>query len=287
MYLVELINAYFEFHPHASKENEVMLKCPFCVGHTTNQDRYTLGINTATEIGHCHRCDWRAGGKNLYTQLADEANVHEDYQTDNSLEQQELVKEKRTKFSLKRIALPKEFEPLWDTSLDRLGKRAKKYLTDRGITDGQIRRHKIGFCGAGKYSYRIILPICYRNACVGFTARTFANGDPKYLISDGEKFLYSYPRERRTRCILVEGPFDVLCIEKHIRDYDCIGRQGSALTELQLHALSKYEEIAIWCDPDAPGVEGGIKIAKILKDETDVKLFGVPINTKTFPCTLR
>ena len=280
MFLPELIYAYFEYKEHSTKENEVNIDCPFCIdnGHSPDKEQ-KLGINVVTEIAHCHRCDWRSGGRALYYALADEVNVHDNYETDRADLNTTVEKPKRTEFKLSRTKLPKEFEPLWEGNLDTLGKKALKYLTDRGISHGQIKRHKIGFAGAGKYGYRIILPIFYKGATVGFTARTFCNTDLKYLISDGEKFLYNYPRKgkRQSRCILLEGPFDVLNVERRISHYDCIGRQGSALTELQLRALSKYEEIIIWPDPDQPGIEGAINIAKTLKDETQAKLFGIHV----------
>jgi len=234
MYLSELIQAYYEYRPHASKENEVLVNCPFCAdnGHSPDTE-FKLGVNTQKELGHCHRCDWRAGGRNLYSHLAEEANVHECYETDT--EEHTLEKPKKTEFTLKRVTLPKEFEPLWQGDLDSLGRRALKYLTDRGITEGQLRRHKIGFCGTGKYGYRILLPITFKGICVSFTARSFVNAEPKYLISDGEKFLYGWPTKRRkTRCLLVEGPFDVLNVEHYTKDFDVLGKQGSVLTDLQV-----------------------------------------------------
>lgn len=281
MHLVELIQSYFPEHiNHSSKENEILIKCPFCEGHTATIERITLGINTQTEIGHCHRCDWRAGGRNLYWALADEVNVKDDYETDNDLADtsSRMADKKTFKKILKRIALPKEFEPLWTKDkLDHLGRKAKNYLLDRGITDGQIKRHRIGFCGAGKYSYRVILPIMYTTHIVGFTARSFAGAEPKYLNSDGEKFLYGYPRkERKSRCLLVEGPFDALNIEKYCdKEYDCIGRFGAILTDLQLKVLAKYDSVTVWTDPNKPGVDGAIACAKRLKEETTVKVFAV------------
>lgn len=274
MELSELISSYYEAVHHASKENEWTLYCPFCQGNGhVGPSRLTLGINTVKEIGHCHRCDWRASGRNLFYQLADEVNSNDEYTPGEYYEVEQ--KKKPTKFSLKKVKLPKEFEPLWKDVNDKLGRHAKEYLTSRRITEEQIYKHRLGFCGAGKYSYRIILPIFYKEVCVGYTARTFADKEPKYLISDGEKFLYGYPTKRKRRCILIEGPFDKLIVEQFIHDYDCIGRQGSALTDLQLYALSKYEEIVIWPDFDEPGIKGAVKVAKIISRETNCKLFGV------------
>ena len=275
MQLSELISAYYEAIPHASKEHEWILFCPFCQsnGHV-GASRQTLGVNVLKEVGHCHRCDWRGSGRNLFSQLADEVSVNEDYNPGEDYEV-EQKKEKPTTYSLKRVRLPREFESLWEDVNDRVGKKARQYLYDRGITPEQIRKHKIGFAAVGKYTGRIILPIIYRKAIVGFTARSFQGSEPKYLIAPGTKFLYGYPTKRKEACILVEGPFDKLNIERYISDYDCIGGQGSALTDLQIHALAKYKKIVLWNDPDEAGVVGVTKEAKILKQETNCEIFGI------------
>lgn len=276
MQLSELISAFFESVPHTTKENEVTLYCCFCNdnGHV-GPARLTLGVNTLDEIAHCHRCDWRGGGKNLYYQLADEVNCNEEYESSKGEEVEQQSKSKKTKHSLKRVKLPKEFEPLWKGVNDKIGKKARQYLYDRRITDEQIRNHKIGFAAAGKYTGRIILPIYCRAACVGFTARSFQGQEPKYLIAPGDKFLYGYPTSRKEACILVEGPFDKLNIERYVSEYDCLGGQGSALTDLQIHALSKYKKVVLWNDPDEAGVKGVEKEAKILQRETDCEIFGI------------
>ena len=278
MYLVELIQNYFsDFKTHASKEHEIMLDCPFCIdnGHSHDTEK-RLGINTLAEKAHCHRCNWRGGGRNLYYALADTVNVVDEYETDN--ERVELVaKPKTTKFSLKKISLPAEYEPLWHDDLDSLGRKALRYLTDRGFSIESIKQHRLGFCGAGKYTHRIIIPVYYKKHVVGFTGRTFANAEPKYLNSDGEKFLFNYPRKiRKEKCLLLEGFFDAANVFRYChRDYDCIGLAGSALTDLQLKVLGRYSEIVVWNDPDQPGVEGAIKVIKTLKENTPAKLFGV------------
>lgn len=273
MTLVELINTYFpDFQKHSTKESEITICCPFCIenGHSQDLD-YKLGINLAKEIAHCHRCDWRAGGEHLFNALADTVNADESHETDEKpTTQGPQKKEKPAKLRVTR--LPTTFEPLWTDDQDRIGMEALEYLLKRGITMQQIKRHRIGFCGAGQYVHRIIFPVFCKTHVVGFTARTFRKGEPKYLNSIGEKFLYSYPQRlsaQKKRCLLVEGPIDTLSVEQVCSDrYDCIGRFGSSLTPIQLRALSRYKEIVLFPDPDQAGVEGVIRVAKDLKENT-------------------
>jgi DNA primase len=273
MKLAELIELYFsDYRAHSTKDSEIMICCPFCVENGRSQDiDYKLGINLEKEIAHCHRCDWRAGGDHLFDALADIANVDEAHEASTDvLPTTPSKKEKPVKLRVTR--LPTTYEPLWADNQDRIGMEALEYLLKRGITMQQIKKHRLGFCGAGQYVHRIIFPIFCRTHVIGFTARTFRKGEPKYLNSVGEKFLYNYPQRlalQKKKCLLVEGPIDVLSIEQVCSGkYDCIGRFGSSLTPIQLRALSRYKQIILWPDPDQAGVEGVIKVAKDLQDNT-------------------
>lgn len=273
MHLTELIESYFaDYRTHGSKDNEILLLCPFCAenGHI-DEARHTLGVNTTKEIGHCHRCDWKGAGKYLFDSLADHCSSTDIYETDASAHH--LVEQTKKVAKLQRIALPKTYEPLWVVYQDIIGKEALSYVLKRGITEQQIRKHRIGFCAVGSYVDRIIFPVFYKKWVVGFTARTFRNGEPKYLNSPGERFIYNYPRQdsrRKSRCILVEGPIDALSIEQVCSsEYDCLGKFGSSLTPIQIKALGKYKEIVLWPDPDQAGIVGIIKVAKILKENTE------------------
>lgn len=233
---------------------------------------------------HCFKCETVSGDrdsvlrskKRTYEKIAEATNIEEPFSPDDGDEDKEIkATKKKHNFAEE---LPTGYEPLWKNINDKDGRRALKYITDRGVTTEQIRVHKIGFCVVGRYAYRIVFPVHYRKSMQGFVCRDFTgSAELKYLNSDGEKGLYCLPSrlQRRDSAILVEGVFDVLAVERvKLKSYDIIGGLGSKLKKQQYHRLNTYNKIVLWAEPDPAGVEGTIKRAKGLMKE-GVKVYVV------------
>lgn len=265
MTLAELVYGYLDIRER-SKDNELWAKCPFC-----DDDQYRMGINLANGKSQCFRgsCGFKSGSKSaLFAKLCEVLNISGEILNDSEVEH--VPKKKKEEKHAEPVKLPKEFEPLWKDVDDALGKQALKYVQKRGITEKQILRHKLGFCGAGKYSHRIVFPVTYKKRLYGLVCRDFSgvsttdSNVPRYLNSEGTKTLYNVPKKKRSLAVLSEGPIDALAIERAFRKGDSLGRLGSTLTDEQYKILRKYKEICIWPDPDKPGVKGCISVAKQL-----------------------
>lgn len=270
----DLVESVFEVH-ESNIEDEVFVDCPFCTNRGHSEDtKHRLGINLASGFAHCFQCDYARGKDTPHRKLRVFVDICEIFNLDERMDDVELTEEelatkkKERKVDSKPPTLPKEFEPLWKNVNDDVGRQALKYLIDRGITHEQIKKHRIGFCGIGKYSWRIIFPVFTRKKkLAGLVCRTFIqNVEPKYLNSEGSKTLYGVRRRRRRTVVLLEGVTDQLAVERAIKKRDVLCRLGSSLTEQQLKILSKYEEVIIWPDPDKPGVEGMLKTIVHMQD---------------------
>lgn len=281
MTLRELITTLFPSNLIRDDGNgELAINCPFCIEEVGKRDfKQRLGINTTTGVGHCFRCEKKAAagviGKRYWFKELNRA-FNASYTLDKEIDEapivEEVVKEKLKEVILK---LPSEYEPLWKNVDDRIGKKALKYLTSRNITSDQIKKHRIGFCAVGKYAYRIIFPVVYKEKLVGIVTRDFSGkAEYKYLNSKGDKTLFGVPKNIAREAHLSEGIFDALALERGVDpSEDCLATLGGGLTKQVQKILKRYRVITIWPDPDRPGIEGAIKKAKqLVKKNITVKM---------------
>lgn len=273
MTLEELVVTVFE-DPQERGGGEYYCDCCFC-----EDSKHRLGINVETGVMHCFNCDEASGDrssvyrsrKKTYEKIAAATGIDDPFTQSDDEDVEVLEKEAELKKGKPKVTtqLPKAYEPLWKGVNDALGRKAIRYLTSRDVTMQQIKAHRIGFCGAGRYAYRIVFPVFYRRKCQGFVCRDFTgNAELKYLNSDGDKGLYNLPAKNNQKrfAVLVEGVFDVLAVERaKLSKYDVIGGLGSKLKKSQYKKLSTYNKIVIWAEPDYAGVTGTIQRAKALQ----------------------
>jgi DNA primase len=265
-----------DFLDSQSDEDEIKLNCPFCLerGLDREDENHKLGVNVARGIGNCFRCGWKVGEKTpnnyrvLFEALRDAFGGGSEWQPD--VEGKSPVKRKRKNHTYKpaSVALPTEYEPLWkDVGQDRLLLDAINYLRSRGVTYKQITKYELGYCAAGKYAGRVIFPIHYARAIVGFTGRTISkNVEPKYLNSEGEKCFYNYEMSKDAceNALLVEGPMDVLSGKRALGgDCDVIGLLGSSLSDWQLMLLQRYRRLFLFMDLDQAGMKVVSTVAEL------------------------
>lgn len=167
----------------------------------------------------------------------------------------------------KRIELP---------GFSELTEKENKYLVERGF-DVDYLKKKFGIQGggiAGKWSFRIILPIFYEGKLVSWTGRSILprsyideNEIPRYKnlsveesVVNPKDIFFNLDNSNKREVILVEGPFDVLKMGD-----DCICSLGTSVTNNQkLLLLNKYRKIYIAFDNEVSAQKKAHKLGEEL-----------------------
>lgn len=168
----------------------------------------------------------------------------------------ELWKEK-THFKyepLKSLHLPKEFKPLWEESGSFFYQKAIYYLGKRSIQEGDVIKHRLGFCESGRFDDMIVMPSYSENGQLNFyQGRTFNEMSsirfkiPENLNKDEivfDEILINWHEP----VILVEGKLDAIAIRRNA--YPLNGKKIN--TALKNKILSEQCPEVIFClDGDA------------------------------------
>ena len=268
-------SAGIEVRQHYTKENEVLLCCPFC-----GDSRFRLGVNVSTGRAHCFNCDWSSGSlvktivqlgkafeidiRNWRVKLLKGGQRHEAALAGE-------VSTAKKKAAIKKVGI-KQHNTLRLTTCRRFTLRDKplsseasayNYLLQRNITVEQIQRHDVRYCLVGKLRQRIVFPVLNkRKQIVGTVARSYTNRIPKYLNSTGCKTLWN-AHEGAKIGIVLEGVFDALAVERAYWNdlhYRAISRLGSTLTDSQLKVLKRFDRLVFIPDLDLPGIKGIFKV---------------------------
>ena len=192
--------------------NEVLFYCPEC-----NHHKPKLSINLDKNAFKCWVCDYR--GRNIrrivrrfgdYTQLKkwDQITNRINYDSFES-----LFDEKEEKETPQKLNLPEEFFSLTAKNKSRAANRAHRYLKNRGLTDEDILRWKIGYCLDGEYRNRVIIPSFDDDGDVNyFVGRSFSGDSYKYKNPKASKNIVFNELfvDWDSDLILVEGVFDAI-----------------------------------------------------------------------------
>jgi DNA primase len=160
--------------------------------------------------------------------------------------------------------LPQDFQLLSDLEEGGLEAEAKRYVLARGVSERQVRRHKIGVSLVGRFAYRVVFPIFYKRKLRGIVARDFTGQQqPKYLFNNGVKPLYNMQPQAKG-VILSEGVFKALRIERAIPGYCSVALLGHNLSEHQKEFLRGCKRVVVWPDPDKAGRRGAANVCEKL-----------------------
>lgn len=258
--------------------DEVAFHCPVC---NLEKHKQKLVVNldkNSKRFGywHCWNCreSLGTGGKSIYT-LFKRLNVDNDKYTKlNTLLEEKVVnyvekKEKQYDF----IQLPKEFISLIKEKNSPEYRKAFNYITNRGITKGDIIKYNIGYCEDGRYARRIVVPSYDVDGMLNFfvTRSYYSSNERKYLNPkvDKDKIVffeshinYKYP------LLLVEGVFDAIAAKRN-----AIPLLGKTIgTELKKKIkLNNVKTIYLSLDADA--MKTSVRyINEFLLENIDVKL---------------
>ena len=117
------------------------------------------------------------------------------------------------------LTLPEEYRPLWISKKTPDYKNAIHYLSGRGITIFDILKYRIGYCEAGRYSGKIIIP---SYDCDGqlnyFVSRAFYKSDSqKHKNPDVSKDIIGFDMTINWSqpIVLCEGAFDAIAVKRN------------------------------------------------------------------------
>jgi DNA primase len=153
---------------------------------------------------------------------------------------------------VKTVELPKEFQPLFTAPTTSFSANiARKYLYDRGVTDNDIMKYNIGYCIAGEFNDRIIIPSYDQNNQLNFyVARAFNRSYAKYKNPEVSKDIIVFENliNWNQPIIICEGVFDAMAIRRNA--VPILGKNISK-SLLKKIVTSKVKEIYIALDRDA------------------------------------
>lgn len=221
--------------------------CPFC-NHRKPKLEINFGGNEKGENPwECWVCQSRGRTiKSLLHQLKTPK--------DQALEILRFVK-KGGNYEYREVAsleLPKEFQLLADASnTSIIANKVKKYLYERGLNDNDFLKYSIGYCTAGEYGGRILIPSFNEaNSLNFFVARTFENNYFKYKNPEASKDIVFFENliNWDQPIILCEGVFDAIAIKRN-----AVPILGKAVSNSLLKKIitGKAQDIYIALDKDA------------------------------------
>lgn len=204
--------------------------CPVCK-REFHKKKLTVCLNDESpKFGwwRCWICKDENGmsGRNLI-KLLKKLHVHKKYIYDLSkilnvpYKDIDDIFDEKKKINKNIVELPAEFISLAEKRRTTSFEKAYNYITNRNISDIEIRRYNIGYCESGKYANRIIIPSYDVNGVINyFVARSFDdNWFPKYknppLPNNESVIFFDIFINWEMPVILVEGVFDAIAAKRN------------------------------------------------------------------------
>lgn len=197
-------------------QKDIAVKCPFC---NSLGDKKKLSIRVADDLTHCWVCGFSA--RSLLPVLI-------------KFSDREIVEEYKTKYlkynekyefieKLEPVKLPTDFRllALLQNSKDPDIKKCFSYLKDRGITEKELWRFKLGYSEISDYRGRIIIPSFDFDGNLNYlVARKISDSifGPKYInpkVRSSEIIFNEITINWKKELTLVEGAFDLIKVNEN------------------------------------------------------------------------
>lgn len=185
--------------------------CPFHEGRHGPK----LGISLGSGGWKCWVCPAKGGSiQQLFKKLRQGS--------DKIAFARELWKEKeeyKRTIGTETFKLPKEFKPLWEETGSFFYAKAKGYLHSRGVTEGDILKHRLGYCESGRYSDMVIFPSYDENGTLNFySGRSYLPNNKYFAIPSEIEKDQVYDENLINWCepvILVESKLDAIVVRRN------------------------------------------------------------------------
>lgn len=260
---------------HAAQKSEYLWHCPFCSHHKPK-----LAINIISGNWHCWVCG--QGGRSLfsllkmmgitnkYNELASILNVTPTFRAD---EETQSV-----------LVLPSEYKPLWNLKpRDLDGRHALAYLNSRGLSNTDVMKYRLGYCEAGEYAGRVIIPSFDDSGKLNFfSARAFYESPLAYKNPPTSKNIVGFESliSWDYEILICEGPLDAMSIRRNaiplfgksmpsaLRDAILVNKPPGVYFVLDVDAMSDALKMA------QDFLRQGIKTYVVQLDNTDPNELG-------------
>ena len=243
--------------PHQKHAHgEFYWSCPFCHHHKPK-----LAINVAKGAWHCWVCN--VSGRHLRTLFTKVGASRQDMaELARILNETGPIPVTAPVYDV--LALPREYQPLWIPQNKIEYRNALRYITDRGVTVGDIIRYQIGYCDEGPYANRIIIPSFDATGRLNyFVGRMYYDTDAmKYknphvsnnVIGFEQHINWQYP------VVLCEGVMDAIAIKRN-----AIPLLGKMLPPKLLHRLVTEQVQTVYLSLDTDALQQTARIAEELR----------------------
>ena len=194
--------------------DEVLFFCPKCKHH-----KKKLSVNLDKNKFQCWVCGFRGNNvRRLIRRFGSFTQQQEWAKIDDSIEiasfDDIFSTEQEPEINVEQvISLPEEFKTLCSKSLSLASKPILRFLYERGVSNDEIVKWKIGYCPSGEYKERVIIPSFNEDGDVNyFVARTYGKDWMKYKNPPASRdiiFNELYV-DFDDDLVIVEGVFDAI-----------------------------------------------------------------------------
>tara|TARA_A100001011_G_scaffold392113_2_gene478980 strand:+ start:3427 stop:4371 length:945 start_codon:yes stop_codon:yes gene_type:complete len=266
---------YETFGNYTDKGSELLFTCPVCHHH-----KRKFSVNVDKAVYKCWVCDYRGRNiRRLIRRFGTIVQLQEWDKLSNRTDLERFADLFVERFSEEdtpkpTVSIPKEFISLTGAKTPATGLHALKYLRDRGISDLDILKWKIGYCFGGEYRSRVVIPSFDADGdCNFFIARSYSGDSFKYKNPKASKDIIFNELfiDWNSDLVIVEGVFDALVAGNAVPILGSTLRPGSKLLR---KIVRNDTPIFIALDPDAASKERRI-IEMLLR--YDIELYKINI----------
>lgn len=251
------------------------ITCPFC-GDAGQHG----GFNIAGQYYHCWRCGGHSYRSVFYHLLRISAKEYDEWveQYSGSL----TIRARLNKRMPKAQYLQLPGVPL--NAMDRMYLKKNRRMDPDFLAEKYLLRSG-GI--AGRWKYRIIIPLIFRKKIVSWTARDttgqqkirYKNLSIEESVIDPKEIFYNLDNATGSRVCVVEGPFDVMRMGDGF-----ICSFGTSVTQAQINYLVRnYKDIFILYDPEKQAMSKAKKFAESLSLVAGVAVWVVDSGFTTDP----
>ncbi len=262
---------------YKQQSDEYLFRCPYCKHHKNK-----LSVNFDANVYKCWICDSR--GKNIRRLVRRFGDINDlsawdalngyDFANSNDTLEKLLFDDKEVKVR-QVIDMPIGFRTLTKRNKTVSDYPAYNYLLNRGLSDKDILKHKIGYCTEGEYKNRIIIPSFDEEGYLNyFIARSFIDDRIKYKNPNVSRDIIfnELNVDWDADVVLTEGVFDAINAGNGVPILGSTLRESSKLFQ---KIILNDSSIFVALDPDAEKKAMRL-VANLLKYDIEVWKMDVP-----------